>query len=130
MFQSNYNQIFDLLTHLQQGSNYTPRNELQRVLCFWPVLLSVSQSVLFFLSAQLLWNLSTEFMKLCSYEGHNVKMRISTGNFDSFFFLDVIIPHATTCWSTYYVFDPSVSQSVSPVFLVSATPLKSLNRIS
>ena len=26
------------------------------------------------------------FVKLCSYEGHNVQMRISTGNFDSFFF--------------------------------------------
>ena len=30
----------------------------------------------------------------------------------------------------YNVFDPSVSQSVSPVFHVSATPLKPLNRIS
>ena len=25
-------------------------------------------------------------MKRCKYEGHNVDMRISTGNFDSFFF--------------------------------------------
>ena len=33
---------------------------------------SVSPSVLFFLLAQLLWNRSTEFLKLCSYEGHNV----------------------------------------------------------
>ena len=47
--------------------NYTPRNELRRVWCFWPVRQLVSQSV---------------------------------------------------------------SQSVSPVFLVSATPLKPLNRIS
>ena len=45
----------------------------------------------------------------------------------------IIIPHATSCGG-YYVFDPyiseSVSQSVSPVFLASATPLKPLNRIS
>ena len=27
------------------------------------------------------------FLKLCSYEGHYVKMRISTGNFVSIFFL-------------------------------------------
>ena len=33
---------------------------------------SVSPSVLFFLLAQLLWNRSTEFVKLCSYEWHNV----------------------------------------------------------
>ena len=39
------------------------------------------------------------------------------------------IPHATSCGG-YKVFDPSVRQSVSPVFLVSATPLKPLNRIS
>ena len=47
--------------------------------------------------------------------------------------LPVIITHATSCGG-YYVFDPSVSQSVSqsvsPVFLVSATHLKQLNRIS
>ena len=41
----------------------------------------------------------------------------------------LIIPHATSCGG-YNVFDPSVSQSVSPVFLVSATPLKPHNRIS
>ena len=46
----------------------------------------------------------------------------------------VIIPYATSCGG-YNVFDrPSVSQSVSqyvsPVFLVSTTPLKPLNRIS
>ena len=45
----------------------------------------------------------------------------------------LFIPHATSC-GEYNVFDPSVSQSVSqsvsPVFLVSATPLKPLNRIS
>ena len=48
----------------------------------------------------------------------------------------IIIPHATSCRG-YNVFDPSVSQSisqsvshlVSPAFLVSATPLKPLNRI-
>ena len=43
------------------------------------------------------------------------------------------IPHATSCGG-YNVFypsvRPSVCQSVSPVFLVSATPLKPLNRIS
>ena len=33
-----------------------------------------------------------------------------------------------SCWG-YNVFDPSVSESVSPVFLVRATPLKLLNRI-
>ena len=37
----------------------------------------------------------------------------------------IFIPHATSCGG-YHVFDPSVS----PVFLVSATPLKPLNRIS
>ena len=31
------------------------------------------------------------FVKLCSYEGHNVQMRISTGNFDSIFFLGVTL---------------------------------------
>ena len=45
----------------------------------------------------------------------------------------IFIPHATSC-GEYNVLDPSVSQSVSqfvsPVFLVSATPLKPLNRIS
>ena len=40
----------------------------------------------------------------------------------------LIIPHATSCGG-YNVFDPSVSHSVSTVFLVSATPLKPLNRI-
>ena len=43
------------------------------------------------------------------------------------------IPHATSCGG-YNVFDlsvsHSVSQSVSPVFLVSPTPLKPLNKIS
>ena len=29
------------------------------------------------------------FVKLCSYEGHNVWIRISTGYFDSIFFLRV-----------------------------------------
>ena len=29
------------------------------------------------------------FVKLCSYEGHNVYMRISTGYFESIFFLGV-----------------------------------------
>ena len=37
---------------------YTPRNEFGGYNVFNP---SVSQSVLFFLSAQLLWNRSTEF---------------------------------------------------------------------
>ena len=50
-----------------------------------------------------------------------------------FYFCNFIIPHATSCGG-YNVFDPSVSQSVSqsvsPVFLFSATPLKPLNRIS
>ena len=40
----------------------------------------------------------------------------------------IFIHHAKSCGG-YNVFDPSVSQSVSPVFLVSATPLKPLNRI-
>ena len=49
-----------------------------------------------------------------------------------------VIPHATSC-EGYNVFDPSVSQSVcqsvisqsaSPIFLVSAAPLKPLDRIS
>ena len=31
-------------------------------------------------------------VKLCSYEGHNVQMRISTGNFDSIFFLSELRP--------------------------------------
>ena len=46
---------------------------------------------------------------------------------------NVFIPHATSCGG-YNFFDPSVSQSVSqsvsPVFLVSAAPLKPLDRIS
>ena len=42
---------------------------------------------------------------------------------------NVIILHAMSC-GRYNVFDPSVSQSVSPVFLISATPLKLLDRIS
>ena len=46
---------------------------------------------------------------------------------------NIFIPHATSCGG-YDVFDlsvsQSVSQSVSPVFLVSETPLKPLNRIS
>ena len=29
------------------------------------------------------------FLKLCGYEGHNVQMCISTGNFDSIFFLGI-----------------------------------------
>ena len=41
----------------------------------------------------------------------------------------IIIPHATSCGG-YNDLDPSVSQSISPVFLVSATPLKPLDRIS
>ena len=41
----------------------------------------------------------------------------------------IIIPHAKS-FGRYNVYDPSVRQSVSPVFLVSATPLKTLNRIS
>ena len=40
-------------------------------------------------------------------------------------YLHVFIPQAMSCGG-YNVFD----QSVSPVFLVSATPLKPLNRIS
>ena len=40
----------------------------------------------------------------------------------------LFIPH-TTSYGGYNVFDPSVSQSVSPVFLVSATLLKQLNII-
>ena len=39
---------------------FIPHAELQRV-CFWPVRQSVSSSVLFFLSAQLLWNHLIEF---------------------------------------------------------------------
>ena len=50
---------------------------------------SVSPSVLYFL-----YNSSEtaqqNFMKLCRYEGHNVSMRISTGIFDSIFFLGVM----------------------------------------
>ena len=41
----------------------------------------------------------------------------------------LVIPHETS-YGGYNVFDLSVSQSVSPVFLVNATPLKPLNRIS
>ena len=41
----------------------------------------------------------------------------------------LFIPHTTSCGG-YNVFDLSVSQSISPVFLVSATPLKPLNRVS
>ena len=46
-----------------------------------------------------------------------------------FFRISIIfIPHAASCGG-YNVSDSSISQSVSPVFLVSATPLKPLNRI-
>ena len=41
----------------------------------------------------------------------------------------IIIPHAMS-YGGYNVFDPSVRQSVSPVFLVNAAPPKPLNRIS
>ena len=44
---------------------------------------SVSPSVLYFLSAQLLWNRSTKFREICSYDGHNVQICISTGIFFS-----------------------------------------------
>ena len=40
--------------------SFTPRNKLQRVKCFWPVRHSLIQSVMIFLSAQLLWNRSSE----------------------------------------------------------------------
>ena len=40
-----------------------------------------------------------------------------------------VIPHVTSCGG-YNVFEPSVRQSVSLIFLVSATPLKPLKRIS
>ena len=45
----------------------------------------------------------------------------------------VVIPHVTSCggYDVFYKSDSqSVSHSVSPVFLVSATPLKPFNRIS
>ena len=56
----------------------------------------------------------------------NLKLRPLSYFIQSFY---LIIPHATSCGG-YNVFDPSVSKSVSPVFLVSTTPLKPLNRIS
>ena len=55
----------------------------------------------------------------------------TNGNKNSFYpyHLYIIIPHATSCGG-HNVFDPSVrqsvNQSVSPVFLVSTTPLKPL----
>ena len=66
------------------------------------------------------------FMSKCSYHYPSLLIiphATSCGGF---------IPHATSCGG-YNVFDPSVSQSVSQSVssvLVSATPLKPLNRIS
>ena len=61
------------------------------------------------------------FLKLCSYEGHYVQMRISTGNFDSTFFSEL---------------RPFLTQKLGQNLryystqFVSATPLKPINRIS
>ena len=77
--------------------------------------------------------LSLPFCKFSSAVGKNNIFPLSTMRCIVFAFRCIIIPHATNCGG-YNVFDrsvsQSVSQSVSPVFLVSTTPLKLLNRIS
>ena len=81
---------------------------------------SISQSVLFFLSAQLYWNRSTEFPELCSCEGHTMQMCISTGNFDSIFSLEVTPFLNSEIWP---------KRKILLKQFVSSTPLKLLNRI-
>ena len=61
------------------------------------------------------------FLKLCSYEGHYLKMRISTGNFVSIFFLGVSPFLHLEIWPKW---DILLKQ------FVSATTLKPLNRIT
>ena len=61
------------------------------------------------------------FIKLCCNEGHNVWIRISTGNFDSIFFLRVTPFFSLEIWQKWKIL---LKQ------FVSATPLKPLNRMS
>ena len=77
--------------------DYTPHNELRRVriIFFRPFSQSVCQSVLFFLSANSSETPQQNFLKLCSNEGLNVKMCISTGNSDSIFFYGSNAPFGT-----------------------------------
>ena len=74
------------------------------------------------------------FVLVCAYIDHVIRCI----SFKDAQVILIIIPHQRSCRG-YNVFDPSVSASavsqlfsqyVSPVFRVSATPLKPLNRIS
>ena len=60
------------------------------------------------------------FVKLCSYEGHNMYICISTGNFDCIFFLGVTPFLNLEIWPNERYYSTQ---------FVSATPLKPLNRI-
>ena len=60
-------------------------------------------------------------MKLCSYEGHNVYMCISTGNFDSIIFLG---------FTPFLNFEIWRKWKILLKQLVSTTPLKPLNKIA
>ena len=53
------------------------------------VSLSIGPSVLFSCQRNSSETAQQNFVELCSYEGYNVQMRISTGNLDSIFFLRV-----------------------------------------
>ena len=61
----------------------------------------------------------------CEYE-HVLVLRNSVERFRKYFSGILIIPHATSCVG-YNVFDPSVSQSVSPVFLVNSSEIAQQN---
>ena len=64
----------------------TPSNELRRVLCFWPV----SLSVVVFCQRNSSETTHQNFVKLCSYVRHNVKIWIFAGNSGTIFFLGVM----------------------------------------
>ena len=68
------------------------------------------------MSAQLLWNCSKEFLKLCSYKGHNIHRK-----FDSLFFLR---------FTSFLNFESRPKWKIQLKQFVSATPLKPLNTIS
>ena len=49
----------------------------------------MKDTTVFFLLAQLFETARLNIVKLCSYEGHNMYIWVSTGNFDCIFFLEV-----------------------------------------
>ena len=78
------------------------------------------------------WTLSTLFLGTC----HGIQKLLGKDSWKRIYYFPYIIvflriiPHAQVAEGIMFLTRPSVSQSVSPVFLVSATPLKPLNRIS